>query len=243
MEISLANKKGSTLYIFFFAFFFFPAPTNTHFSIYRLYVMSKQPAMFSQWKECTACPAAAALSSWNWRAFLSQAAQTTAFPRGRTSSGHLLCDLVKRGCWLQGKRRKDNTMPAFISGRVQNQICVSKVFYRLLTNITSQFISTSTPTVLYWTTSLAFVFFQLNFLMARYFLDGIKWKLVFAVESSKIAVLWSQNLANLKTIAHWQNRIGYADSNQISWWVNSWSTELGYNCMLPLEHIHLKIIH
>lgn len=178
MKISLTNKKRSTLYIFFFAFPFFPAPTNTHFSIYRLYVMSKQPAMFSQWKECTACPAVAALPSWNWRAFLSQAAQTPAFLPGHTPSGHLLCDLVKGGCWLQGKWRKDNTVLVFISVRVQNQICVRKVFYKLLTNITSQFISTSTSTVLYWTTSLAFVLFcfvfQLNFKMACYFWAGAK---------------------------------------------------------------------
>ena len=122
IKISLKNKKVSTLYIFSFSFSFLPDPTNTHVSIYSFYVMSKQPAMFLQWKECTACPAAAQSAGWKRRVFFYQTAQQPTFHPYCTSRGHLLVNVLKRRSWVQWKWRKDNGVSIFISGTVQNQV-------------------------------------------------------------------------------------------------------------------------
>lgn len=57
--------------------------------------------------------------------------------------------------------KKYNNVLIFITGKVQNQVCISKVFYKLLMVLYCN--STSTATLLFWTTSHILGFSSLFF--------------------------------------------------------------------------------
>lgn len=152
--------------------------------------MSKQLTMFSQCKEGTDCLSAAQLSVWKCRAFFCHTAQEHTFHPYYTPREHIL-GVLKKEVLSSMEMKKRQGVSIFTSWKIQNRVCKARSFINCSAVVYC--ISTSTPTLLFWTTFHISGFLQLNFKRTSYFLG----------------------------ISHWHNRSGYKDKNGVSQQVNS----------------------